>query len=218
MYVAGFTLLTSSIIALTKDNLKARLAYSTISQLSYVVLGGALATTSGILGGGMHIAMHAMGKITLFFCAGAIFVAHHKTDISTMNGIGRSMPFTMAAFFLGSLCIIGLPPMGGLWSKWFIGLGAIEADQEIFVALLMLSSLLSVGYLLPVVVRAFFFEPDPDVGHTNQPEKGKGFWVNLHEAPLMCVGPLCMTALGCILLFFYASDVYELLFSITVER
>ena len=216
MYVAGFTLLTSSIIALTKDNLKARLAYSTISQLSYVVLGGALATTSGILGGGMHIAMHAMGKITLFFCAGAIFVAHHKTDISTMNGIGRSMPFTMAAFFLGSLCIIGLPPMGGLWSKWFIGLGAIEADQEIFVALLMLSSLLSVGYLLPVVVRAFFFEPD--VGHTNQPEKGKGFWVNLHEAPLMCVGPLCMTALGCILLFFYASDVYELSFSITVER
>jgi len=219
MYTAVVTLITSSLIALTKDNLKARLAYSTIGQLAYVVLGGALATTSGILGAGMHIAMHAMGKITLFFCAGAIFVAHHKKDISTMNGIGRAMPFTMTAFFLGSFCIIGLPPMGGLWSKWFLGLGAIEAGKEFFVAVLMFSSISSVAYLLPVVIRAFFFKPDPDeADHDHNHDVEKGFWANLQEAPVLCVAPLCLTAIGCIVLFFYASDVYNLLQAITVEE
>ena len=113
MYVAAFTLLSSSIIALQKDNLKARLAYSTISQLAYIVLGAALATDSAILGGGLHIAMHAIGKITLFFCAGAVYVALHKKNISSMNGIGRKMPFTMSAFFIGSLCIIGVPQWAG---------------------------------------------------------------------------------------------------------
>ncbi len=219
MYTAVVTLITSSLIALTKDNLKARLAYSTIGQLAYVVLGGALATTSGILGAGMHIAMHAMGKITLFFCAGAIFVAHHKKDISTMNGIGRAMPFTMTAFFLGSFCIIGLPPMGGLWSKWFLGLGAIEAGKEFFVPVLMFSSISSVAYLLPVVIRAFFFKPDPDeADHDHNHDVEKGFWANLQEAPVLCVAPLCLTAIGCIVLFFYASDVYNLLQAITVEE
>ena len=218
-YAAVVTLLTSSIIALTKDNLKARLAYSTISQLAYVVLGGALATTSGILGAGMHIAMHAMGKITLFFCAGAIFVAHHKKDISKMNGIGRAMPFTMTAFILGSFSIIGLPPMGGLWSKWFLGLGAIEAGKEFFVAVLMFSSISSVAYLLPVVVRAFFFKPDRnEADHDQNHDVVKGFWANLQEAPVLCVAPLCLTAIGCIVLFFYASDVYDLLKVITVEE
>jgi len=219
MYTAVVTLITSSLIALKKDNLKARLAYSTIGQLAYVVLGGALATTSGILGAGMHIAMHAMGKITLFFCAGAIFVAHHKKDISTMNGIGRAMPFTMTAFFVGSFCIIGLPPMGGLWSKWFLGLGAIEAGKEFFVAVLMFSSISSVAYLLPVVIRAFFFKPDPDeADHDHNHDVEKGFWPNLQEAPVLCVAPLCLTAIGCIVLFFYASDVYNLLQAITVEE
>ena len=142
-YVAAFTLLSSSIIALSKDNLKARLAYSTISQLAYIVLGAAIATEASVLGGGLHIAMHAIGKITLFFCAGAIYVALHKKKISEMKGIGRQMPFTMVAFFLGSLCIIGVPPMGGSWSKWYLAIGAIDADQMIFVVVLMVSSLLS---------------------------------------------------------------------------
>ena len=122
MWVAAFTLMSSSIIALTKDNLKARLAYSTISQLAYITLGASFATAAGIAGAGLHIAMHAVGKITLFFCAGAIFVVLHKKKISEMNGIGRKMPFTMAAFFVGSVCIIGLPPTGGAWSKWYLAL------------------------------------------------------------------------------------------------
>jgi multicomponent Na+:H+ antiporter subunit D len=97
-WAAAFTIVAASIVALTKDNLKARLAYSTVSQLSYIVLGGALATSAGVLGGGMHIAMHAMGKITLFFCAGAVLVGAHKTEISEMDGLGRRMPFTFGAF------------------------------------------------------------------------------------------------------------------------
>ncbi len=127
-WVAAFTIIAASCVALGKDNLKARLAYSTISQLSYIVLGAALATTAGVMGGGMHIVMHAVGKITLFFCAGAIMVGAHKTEVSELDGLGRRMPFTFGAFLLGSLSVIGLPPMGGSWSKWFLMLGAAEAE------------------------------------------------------------------------------------------
>ncbi len=207
-WVAAFTLLSSSVIALTKDNLKARLAYSTVSQLSYIVLGAALATSAGALGGGLHIAMHAMGKITLFFCAGSIIVFAHKTKVSEMDGLGRRMPLTMAAFFLGSMSIIGLPPMGGSWSKWYLALGAADAGQPIFVGVLMVSSLLSIGYLMPVVGRAFFLPPKPwtdDHGHHHaaQTERREGDW--------LCTGPLCLTAAGCALLFFYGSGVRDLL-------
>ena len=158
MYVAGATIVIASVVALTKDNLKARLAYSTVSQLSYVVLGAALATSWSVVGGAMHIAMHAFGKITLFFCAGAIMVAAHKTEISDMGGLGRRMPLTFAAFAIGALSVTGLPPLGGAWSKWYLGLGAADAEQLIFVAVLMISSLLNVAYLIPVAARAFIPE------------------------------------------------------------
>jgi multicomponent Na+:H+ antiporter subunit D len=209
MYAAAFTILSASLVALTKDNLKARLAYSTISQLAYIVLGAALATASGVLGGGMHIAMHAVGKITLFFCAGAIYVGAHKTEISTMNGIGRRMPFTMGAYLLGSLSIIGLPPFGGAWSKWYLVLGAAEGDQLVFVFVLMASSLLSIGYLMPLVVRAFFYEPDADDddGHGH----GHGQTSGIQEAPFLCVLPLCVAAAGCVALFFTTQHLYALL-------
>ncbi|MFT4978039.1 MAG: multicomponent Na+:H+ antiporter subunit D, partial [Myxococcota bacterium] len=136
MAVAGATILLSSLIALTLDNLKARLAYSTISQLAYIVLGAAMATPAGALGAAMHIAMHAMGKITLFFCAGAIYVGAHKKYVSQLDGIGHKMPWTMGAFTIGSISIIGLPPMGGAWGKWFLGIGAVEAQSPIYLGLL----------------------------------------------------------------------------------
>ena len=164
-YVAGFTSIAASLVALTKDNLKARLAYSTVSQLSYIVLGAALANDWGVIGGSMHIAMHAVGKITLFFCAGAIMVASHKTKISEMAGIGRTMPVTMFAFFIGALSVIGLPPMGGSWSKWYLALGAVDAHQNILVAVLMISSLLNIAYLMPIVARAFFIAPNGSPEH-----------------------------------------------------
>jgi multicomponent Na+:H+ antiporter subunit D len=201
MYIAAVSLLLASCIALTKDNLKARLAYSTVSQLAYVVLGGALFVPMGIIGGAMHIAMHAMGKITLFFCAGAIFVATGKTEISEMRGIGRTMPITLAAFLLGSLSVIGVPPFGGVWSKYYLMLGTVDRGQLIFAGVLMISSLLNIAYLLPVVARGYFTRPDGEGGEATA----------IREAPVFCLVPLCITAIGCVLLFFYADSLYALL-------
>ena len=113
LWCAAFTIVAASLVAMTKDNLKARLAYSTVSQLSYIVLAALLAGQAGFLGGGLHIATHAFGKITLFFCAGAILVAAHKTEVSQLDGLGRAMPVTMTAFAIGALSIVGLPPWAG---------------------------------------------------------------------------------------------------------
>jgi multicomponent Na+:H+ antiporter subunit D len=191
-YVASFTILVASLIALSQDGLKRRLAFSTIGQLSYIVLGAALLSPKGMVGGMVHIAMHAFGKITLFFCAGAIFVATGKQLISQMEGLGKRMPFTMAAFFIGSLSIIGLPPCGGFISKWNLLLGSLQADQMVFVVVLLFSSLLNTAYFMPVVYRAFFKPLPPG-------EAGDG----IREAPLACVVPLCITALISIGLLFY---------------
>ncbi len=199
-YIAGFTILVGSLVAMTKDNLKARLAYSTISQLSYIVLGASLANDLGVLGGSMHIVTHAFGKITLFFCAGAIMVGLHKTEISDMKGIGRQMPFTMVAFLIGSLSIIGVPPFAGAWSKWYLVLASIEADRYVAAGVLLLSSLLNVLYLLPIPIYAFFASAPND-------HHGSG----LREAPLACVLPLLFTATGCLVLFLYPDPVLNLL-------
>jgi multicomponent Na+:H+ antiporter subunit D len=194
LYAAAVTILAASLVALTRDNLKERLAYSTISQLSYVILGAALANANGYLGGAMHIAMHATGKITLFFCAGAIYVAAHKTRVSELDGLGRAMPFTFAAFGLASLSIIGLPPLGGSWSKWFLAVGAVEAAHPALLAVLMLSSLLSAAYLLPIPIRAFFLNPAPATCAPGQRVRRK-------EAPLLCLVPIWMAALAGVGLF-----------------
>ncbi len=213
-YIAAATLLLASLVALTQDNLKARLAYSTVSQLAYVVLGAALANPWGVIGGSMHIAMHAMGKITLFFCAGAIYTATHKTEVSQMTGLGRIMPFTFGAFLIGSLSIIGLPPLGGAWGKWYLMLSAAEGEQLIMIAVLMISSLLNVAYLIPIVARGFFLpspEPQPaSAGAAAAPRRV------IQEAPMFCVVPLCLTALGCLALFFFADSLYRLLEPIAV--
>jgi len=200
MWLAAFTIVAASIIALTKDNLKARLAYSTISQLSYITLGIALATSMGVLGGGIHIAMHAVGKITLFMCAGSIYVATHKTNISQMTGLGRTMPITFFAFFIGAMSIIGLPPLAGSWSKWLLIVGAADAGQQAMIVVLVLSSLLNIAYLMPVVARGFFL-PSPDMA---TPTK-------MAEAPLLCWLPPAITAAGCLILFFYAGALQEFL-------
>lgn len=205
-YVAAATILIASLVAMRKDNLKARLAYSTVSQLSYVVLGAMLITPLGWLGASMHIVMHAFGKITLFFCAGAIMVASHKTEISQMRGLGRAMPITMGAFLIGALSIIGLPPMGGMWSKWYLAMGTLDNGQLGLLAVLMISSLLNIAYLLPIPIRGFFSAPDAD-DHASQ---------GLHEAPWHCVAAITVTAVGCIVLFVYPDPLYRLLAQITL--
>ncbi len=201
MWLAAWTILAASVVAMTKDNLKARLAYSTVSQLAYVTLGMALATSMGALGGGLQIATHALGKITLFMAAGSIYVATHKTLVSQLDGLGRAMPLTFGAFLLGALSIIGLPPLGGSWSKWLLIVGAADAGQKAMIAVLMLSSLLNIAYLLPVVGRGFFLPP-------REPEApGRG----LREASVLLWLPPVLTALGAVLLFFLASGLLEFL-------
>ena len=203
MWVAAFSLLAASIVAMQKTNLKARLAYSTVSQLSYITLGAMLANELAIVGGGLHIVMHAFGKITLFFCAGAIYVAAHKTEIHEMDGLARKMPITMGAFLLGALSVIGAPPLGGFWSKWHLMLGAVDAQHSIMIAVFLISTLLNVAYLLPPVIRAFLLKPADDDG-----KRG------IQEAPLFCLVPLSLTALGAFSLFFMADPIAGLIGSI----
>ena len=205
LYLAGASVLLASLVAMRQDNLKARLAYSTVSQLGYVTIGALLATSAGVMGSSMHIAMHAFGKITLFFCAGAILVAAHKSKISEMHGLGRQMPITMAAFFIASLSIIGVPPAGGTWSKWFLLMGTMEEEQWILMAVLMISSLLNIAYLIPIPFRAFF----PDGGTSSA-------GIGIKEAPLPSLIALCITAVGSVILFVYPQPLYELARAILV--
>ena len=166
-WLAGFTILASSVVAITKDDLKARLAYSTISQLSYIVLGAALATAAAIEGATLHIVMHASAKITLFFCAGAIYVNAHIKNISELDGLGPRMPLVFIAFFLGALSIIGIPPLGGSWSKFMLMVGAVDAGMPLMLAVLAVSSLLNVYYLLEPVTRGFFKPGNRDIHVSN---------------------------------------------------
>lgn len=203
LYIATATILLSSCVAMTKDNLKARLAYSTVSQLSYIIVGALLASSIAAAGASLHIVTHAVGKITLFFCAGAIMVASHKKNISDMVGLGRQMPLTMIAFTIGALSIIGLPPMAGTWSKWYLVVGALETDKLFIVVALTISSLLNVAYLLPLPIKAFFNASDE-----KQPPWS---WSEVKEAPLMILFALAVTSTACILLFFNPEPVIELI-------
>ncbi|MGZ9722031.1 monovalent cation/H+ antiporter subunit D family protein [Rhizobium miluonense] len=155
-YLLSFTILMASVYALTRDDLKARLAYSTVSQLSYIVLGAVLLSPVAMVGGIIHIAAHAFSKITLFFCAGSIYCASGKRNISDMAGIGRRLPWTMGAFFVASLSMIGVPPTAGFVSKWYLTLGSVEAGQIAFLVVLLASSILNAAYFLPVSYAAFF--------------------------------------------------------------
>jgi multicomponent Na+:H+ antiporter subunit D len=199
LFIASVTILVGSFIALTQDSLKRLLAFSTIAQLSYIVLGVGLLSPKGMTGGMVHIAMHAFGKITLFFCAGAIFVATGKKHISQMVGIGRRMPVTMTAFFIASLSIIGMPPCGGFISKWYLVLGSLEAHQTAILVVLLFSSLLNAAYFMPIVYRAFFCRPDEAM-----------FKNKVQEAPLFCVVPLVVTAVISVILFFYPQPFFRL--------
>ncbi|MDX1434828.1 MAG: proton-conducting transporter membrane subunit, partial [Gammaproteobacteria bacterium] len=210
-YVAGATVLIASFVAMRKDNLKARLAYSTVSQLSYIVLGAMLLNVWGVIGAGLHIVMHAFGKITLFFCAGAVLVAAHKTEVSELDGIGRRMPITMLAFLAGALAIIGVPPLGGLWSKWYLALGTLEAQDYVLLGVLLLSSLLNIAYLMPIPVRAFFAAPARSSHEGHAGEHGEDPGGGIREAPLACVIAVVITAGGSVALFLNPTPFFNLM-------
>lgn len=179
--LAGATIIIASLIAFAQDNLKRRLAYSTVGHLSYIVLGIALLTPLGMTGGIMHIAAHATMKITLFFCAGAIYVNLHRTEISNLNGIAKVMPWTMGAFVIGSMGLAGIPPINGFFSKWHLAMGSLEGDMVVPLIILVVSGLLNVGYFFPIIQRAYF-------------RKGEGLEGYGEASPFMVV-PLVCTAI-----------------------
>jgi multicomponent Na+:H+ antiporter subunit D len=159
--LAAVTILYGSLRALAQDNLKRRLAFSTVSQVSYITLGVAIVGPLATIGGVVHLVHQGLMKITLFFCAGNLAETLGIHKVREMNGVGRRMPWTMAAFTLGAFGMIGVPPVAGFISKWYLGLGALEAGEPWVIPVLIGSSLLNAAYFLPVLHRAWFRDP-PD--------------------------------------------------------
>jgi multicomponent Na+:H+ antiporter subunit D len=188
--VASFTMIVGSLFAIAQDNLKRRLAYSTISQLSYIIFGVALLGPMGVTGAMIHIPFHGFMKITLFLCAGSILVASGKKNISEMAGIGRAMPVTMLAFAVGALGMSGIPPVSGFISKWYLCLGTLEAGELIFLAVILVSSLLDIVYFFPIIFTAFFGKSKEWTDGGTKNEKTK-----IKEAPLFMLVPLTLTAI-----------------------
>ncbi|MDF1688624.1 MAG: monovalent cation/H+ antiporter subunit D family protein [Cycloclasticus sp.] len=193
LWIAGFTIISASIIALKQDNLKRRLAYSTISQLSYVTLAVFILAPLSIVAAALHIVAHAFGKVTLFFAAGSIYTASHKTNISQLNGIGYRMPWTMAAFTIGAISMIGLPPTAGFLSKWYMLQGAFQQEQVFAVLIIIASTLLNAAYFIPIIYTAWFKKEGQESGEL----------VVHGEAPKAIVFALMTTASLTLLLFFF---------------
>ncbi len=170
-YVAAFTIISASVVALYQTNLKRMLAYSTIAQLSYVIMATIILKPLAEIGAAVHIAAHAFGKITLFFAAGAIYTAAHKTELWQLAGIGRRMPITMGAFTIGALSMIGVPPTGGFVSKWFILAGAFQAENYLAIFTIIASTALNAMYFLPIIYFAWLAPdaPDVDMAHGEAP-------------------------------------------------
>jgi len=199
MYLAGFTTVMASLVALRQQNLKKRLAYSTISQLSYIVLGTLILAPLSIIGAALHIVMHAFGKITLFFAAGSIYTASKKTEISQLDGIGRRMPWTMGAFTIGAISMIGLPPAAGFISKWYLLMGGFQASLTFPIVVIVISTLLNTAYFVPIIYAAFFKPENPDA------------LIKPHgEAPIAIVIALTFTAAMTIALFLFPGIPFEL--------
>ncbi|GGA73393.1 cation:proton antiporter [Neiella marina] len=198
VYVAAFTIVAASLVALRQQNLKRLLAYSTIAQLSYVVMAAAILKPLAEIGAAVHMVAHAFGKITLFFAAGAIYVASKKTELHQLHGIGRRMPWTMTAFTIGALSMIGVPPTGGFVSKWYILAGAFQADNYVAVATIIASTVLNAAYFLPIIYLAWFADERPE----NDNQHG--------EAPLLAVFALTVTALLTIGFFLFNATVLDL--------
>jgi multicomponent Na+:H+ antiporter subunit D len=187
-YFASITILVSGMLALAQDNLKRRLAFSTINNLAIIILGAALLSPSAITGGIFHIAAHGFMKITLFFVAGAIYIKMHKENISDLDGIGRKMPITLGSFAIGAMGIAGTPPLVGFISKWYLCLGSLEAKEIVFLFILLVSVLFDIAYFFPIVYHSFFKKSEDEM------ESG------IQEAPMFMVVPIAICAILVILL------------------
>ena len=202
---ASLTIIIASLMALSRDNLKARLAFSTISQLSYIILGAVLLTPSAMIGGIIHITNHAFSKITLFFCAGSIYVSTHKTEVSQLNGIGKKMPWTMTAFTIATLSMIGVPPASGFITKWYLVIGSLERHSMAVLAVLLASSFLNAAYFIPIVYKAFFKTEDSEITQELKSHEN----AVIKEIPFMVV-PLTLTAIVSVVLGLYPDFIVKI--------
>lgn len=182
-FLTSFTIIIGSLIALTRDDFKARLAFSTVANLSYIIIGVAMFSPLGILGGLIHISMHAFSKITMFFVAGSVYVSTHVKKISELDGVGKVMPITMFSFFLATLSMIGIPIFAGFVTKFNLAMGALEIGRPELVGVFIVSSFLNAAYFLPIVYRSFFRKPE-------NPLRWHGVQENY-----FCAIPLLITAL-----------------------
>ena len=198
LYAAAFTIIVASLVALRQTNIKRLLAYSTVAQLSYVIMAAAILKPLAEIGASIHMVAHAFGKITLFFAAGAIYTASKKTEIWQLKGIGRRMPWTMTAFTIGALSMIGVPPTGGFVSKWFILAGAFQADNYVAIFTIITSTVLNAAYFLPIVFIAWFGR------------EAEGTGTEHGEAPLPMIIALTTTAALTILFFLFNGPVIAL--------
>ena len=201
--IASITIIYGSIRALSQDDLKKRLAYSTISQVSYIPLGIAIFGPIGTLGGVIHLVHQGIMKITLFFTAGnyAETLGIHK--VSEMNGVGKRMPATTLAFTIGALGMIGIPPIAGLVTKWYLAMGAIEANLAWWIMpVLITSSLLNAAYFLPILYRAWFCKQETEWPHEN-------IKAGRFETSAMLLWPAVTTAMLALAAGLFASAAYS---------
>lgn len=203
-WVAAGSIVLASVIAMGKDNLKARLAFSTVSQLAYMTLGAMLATPFALLGAALQLVCHAFGKITLFMCAGAVYVGAKKTELSTMGGLARAMPWTFGAFAVGAASIIGLPPLAGAWPKLYLMMGSVDAGMMAIIGALIVSSILNVIYLGVIPAKAALAPgavTRADGGAVQTPV----------QTPVLAVLPAVFTAGMCVVVFVLAGPLIDYL-------
>lgn len=208
LWIAAGTIVVASLVAMTKDDLKSRLAWSTVGQLAFVTSAALLPQAAGLVAGGLHMLFHAVAKITLFMCAGAIYVATGASRVSEMRGLGRSMPIVFSCFLIGALSVIGLPPFAGMWSKFLLITASFGTREWVTAAAMIVSSLLGLIYLVPVAIRALL-QPAGD-------GSPRGF-IRPGGAPGPAGAALMATAAGCVALFFLADAVASYLAPIAVR-
>ncbi|HEY7771939.1 MAG TPA: proton-conducting transporter membrane subunit [Marinagarivorans sp.] len=200
-YLAAFTIIYGSVRALFQNDLKKRLAYSTISQISYIILGVALVGPIATIGGLVHLIHQGLMKITLFFCAGNFAETLGIHDIDELDGVGKRMPWTATAFTVAALALIGIPPLAGFLSKWYLSLGALELGQPWVLGILIASSLLNAGYFLPIIHRMWF------KSRTGEWQQHR-IW-GRHETGLLLLGPTVAAATSVVLVGVFASSSYS---------
>ena len=201
VWLASFSIVAASVVALRSDNIKRRLAYSTVGQLAYVTLGAVAMNPGGAIAAGMHMVAHGATKITMFFCAGIIIIATGRTNVSQCNGIGRRMPLVFIIFAISAVALAGIPPSLNLWSKWHL-LGAFSQDYQIIpLAALGISSMLGLWYLLELPLRAFFAPANPDAESVKGKTGGK--------VPPLCTAAIVFTTITGAALFLCAETIYQ---------